>query len=294
MPIERKRQLVRELAEEYPRRLLCRVVGLAASSYYHQPRPAADTQLRDLVEQIAARYPRYGYRRITAELSRQGVVVNHKRVLRIMREESLLVVVRRYVRTTWSGHGLQRFANLLKGLLVRRADQVWCADITYIRLFQGFVYLAVVLDIYTRLVRGWALGRSLDASLTMRALERALSCGRPEIHHSDQGVQYCAEEYVQAVSATGAALSMAATGQPTENAYAERWIRTLKEEEVYLHEYRDYSDARDNIALFIDDVYNTKRVHSSLGYLTPAEFAAAHDMSAGDGLGRLALAEVPA
>ena len=260
--------------------------------------------MRDLIEQIAARYPRYGYRRVRAELTRQGVVANRKAVLRIMREESLLVVVRRYVRTTWSGHGLVRFPNLIKGLIVARPDQVWCADITYIRLFQGFVYLAVVLDIYTRLVRGWALGRALDASLTMTALERALACGRPEIHHSDQGVQYRAGEYVGAVRATGAGLSMAATGQPTENAYAERWIRTLKEEEVYLHEYRDFSDARDNIAVFIEDVYNTKRVHSSLGYLTPAEFAAAHDsqgravvahdVSAGDGLGRLALAEVPA
>jgi putative transposase len=268
--------LVKELAGEYPVRLLCQLVGLAPSSYYHESRLPADTQLRDQIEQIALLYPRYGYRRITVELSRRGIVANHKAVLRIMREESLLVVVRRYVHTTWSGHDLRRFANLLKGRVVEAADEVWCADITYIRLGQGFVYLAVVLDIYTRLVKGWALGCGLDASLTMRALEQALASGRPKIHHSDQGVQYCAEEYVEAVLGSGAAVSMAATGQPTENAYAERWIRTLKEEEVYLHEYRGYADARDNIAHFIDDVYNTKRIHSSLGYLTPAEFAASH------------------
>lgn len=265
--------MVRELAGEYPVRWLCQAVSLAPSSYYHEPAPEGDEGLRDQIEKIAARYPRYGYRRIKAELGRQGTVANHKLVLRLMREESLLVVVRRYVRTTWSGHDLSRFPNLVKGMVVERVDQVWSADITYIRLGQGFVYLAVVLDIYTRLVRGWALGRGLDVSLTMRALKQALTQGRPQIHHSDQGVQYCAGEYVEAVLASGAAVSMAATGQPTENAHAERWIRTLKEEEVYLHEYRDYADARDNIAYFIDDVYNTKRVHSSLGYMTPAEFA---------------------
>ena len=303
MPVETKRHLVKELAGEYPVRLLCQVVGLAPSSYYHEPRLADDAPLRDQIEQIAVRYPRYGYRRIAVELSRQGVVANHKAVLRIMREQSLLVVVRRYVHTTWSGHDLGHFPNLVKGLVVEEPDQVWCADVTYIRLGRGFVYLAVVLDIHTRLVRGWALGRGLDVSLTMRALEQALTQGRPQIHHSDQGVQYCAGGYVEAVLASGAALSMAATGQPTQNAYAERWIRTLKEEEVYLHEYRDFADARDNIAYFIDDVYNTKRVHSSLGYVTPAEFATACAASGvvvldqpgmSTGSANHAMAEVPA
>ena len=202
------------MSGEYPVRLLCQVVGLAPSSYYHESRLPDDTRLGDQIEQIAVLYPRYGYRRITVELSRRGIAANHNAVLRIMREQSLLVVVHRYVHTTWSGHDLRRFPNLLKGRVVEAPDEVWCADITYIRLRQGFVYLAVVLDIYTRLVRGWALGRGLDVSLTMRALEQALAQGRPQIHHSDQGVQYCAGEYVEAVLASGAAVSMAATGQP--------------------------------------------------------------------------------
>lgn len=257
-------------------RMLCEVVGLAPSTYYYRSMAEGDLEIRSLVEAVAAEYPRYGYRRITAQLRRVGHVVNHKRVLRIMREESLLVQVRRYVRTTWSEHAYPRHVNLIQELEIVRPDQVWCADITYIRLIEEFIYLAVVLDIYTRAVRGWALARHLSENLTLTALRRALARGRPRIHHSDQGMQYCSRAYVAELEAAGARISMSATGQPTQNAHVERWIRTLKEEEVYLSDYENYGEAYDNIEHFIEEVYNKRRIHSSLGYLTPTEFQAAY------------------
>jgi putative transposase len=257
-------------------RMLCKVVGLAPSTYYYRSVAEDDLEVRSLVEAVAAEYPRYGYRRITAQLRRLGHAVNHKRVLRIMREESLLVQVRRYVRTTWSEHAYPRHPNLTQGLEIVRPDQVWCADITYIRLIEEFIYLAVVLDVYTRVVRGWALGRHLGENLTLTALRRALTRGCPGIHHSDQGMQYCSRAYTGELGVAGARISMSATGQPTQNAYVERWIRTLKEEEVYLSDYENYGEACRNIEHFIGEVYNKKRIHSSLGYLTPMEFEAAY------------------
>lgn len=266
------------LAPEYPVRLLCDLLGCAPSSYYYQPRERVeDVALRDEIERIALAFPRYGYRRITAELRRRGYAVNHKRVLRIMREENLLVQVKRYVRTTCSQHGLGRYPNLIKGLEPEGPNHIWCADITYIRVRREFLYLAVLMDLFTRGIRGWHLGRDLSETLVRTALERALAAHpAPRIHHSDQGVQYAAHGYVALLEAHGVQVSMAAVGRPTENAYVERLIRTLKEEEVSLNEYEDYDDAYHRIGRFLDDVYMTKRVHSALGYLTPAEFEALH------------------
>ncbi len=259
------------LAGEYPIQLLCRSVGLCRSLFYYQPvqRPE-ETLLRAEIERIAAEYPRYGYRRVTAELRRRGYKINHKKVLRVMREEGLLVQVKRYCRTTIPAVGT--YSNLLKELEVDHPDQVWCGDITYVQLREDFVYLAVLLDVFTRSIRGWELSRGFDDSLTVRALEKAFEKGIPEIHHSDHGVQYLSERYLLMLRGAGVKISLAAKGKAWENGYAERLIRTLKEEEVYLHEYEDFEDAYEHIGRFLEDVYMHKRVHSSLGYLTPAEF----------------------
>jgi putative transposase len=263
------------VAQEYPVRLLCDLLACAPSSYYYQPQGQGDTQLQDVMEQIALEFPRYGYRRMTAELRRRGHRVNHKRVLRIMREEHLLVQVRRYVRTTFSQHGLRRYPNLIKGMEPEGPNHIWCGDITYIRLRSQFLYLAVLMDIFTRAIRGWHLSHNLTEELVSIALQRALAAHpAPLIHHSDQGVQYAAHGYIALLETQGTQISMAAVGRPTENAFAERLIRTLKEEEVYLHDYEDYDDAYEHIGRFLEEVYMTKRVHSSLDYLTPAEFEA--------------------
>ena len=256
-------------------RQLCRLLAVAPSSYYYVGQDDDDRDLRDLIERIALEFPRYGYRRMTAELRRRGRPANHKRVLRLMREDNLLVQVRRFCRTTNSAHDYGRFPNLVRGLAVERLNQVWCADITYVRLRRAFVYLAVIMDIYPRAIRGWELSANLTEALTVAALERALARHTPEIHHSDQGVQYAATGYVERLLSRGIKVSMAARGQPRQNAFAERLMRTLKEEEVYLHEYEDLAEARARIGRFLDDVYMTKRVHSALGYQTPAEFEAA-------------------
>jgi len=230
--------------------------------------------LRSALEAVALEFSRYGYRRITAELHRRGWAVNHKHVLRLMHEENLLVQVKRFCRTTFSQHPYGRYPNLVKDLAIVRPDQVWCGDITYVRLECEFIYLAVLMDIFTRSIRGWELGRNLTEELSKAALVRALDGHRPEIHHSDQGVQYAATGYVSLLEAASVQISMAARGQPTQNAYAERLMHTLKDEEVYLHEYLDFDDARQHIGHFLDDVYMHKRLHSALGYVPPAEFEA--------------------
>ena len=270
--------MIGQLRRDYPRcsvRRLCQLLAVAPSSYYSRKEDADDRELRDLIERIALEFPRYGYRRMSVELRRRGQVVNHKRVLRLMREDHLLVQVRRFCRTTNSAHDYGRFPNLVRGLTIARLNQVWCADITYVRLRRDFVYLAVIMDIYPRAIRGWELSGNLTEALTAAALERALAQQVPEIHHSDQGVQYAATGYVDRLLRRGIKVSMAARGQPRQNAFAERLMRTLKEEEVYLHDYADLTEARTRIGRFLDDVYMTKRVHSALGYRTPAEFEAA-------------------
>ncbi|GHO49220.1 transposase [Ktedonospora formicarum] len=258
----------------YPVRTLCEVLGLSESTYYYCSQADEEQELREAVEVIAVEYPRYGSRRLTAELRRRGWDINRKHIQRLMREENLLVQVRRYCHTTMSRHPYNRFPNLVKQLEIVRPDQVWCADLTYIRLPKQFGFLAVIMDIFTRSIRGWELTSNMLEDLPKAALLRALQEHRPEIHHSDQGVQYAATGYVALLHSVEAQVSMAARGRPTENAYAERLMRTLKEEEVSLHDYEDLSDARAHIARFLDEVYMTKRVHSALAYVPPAEFEA--------------------
>jgi putative transposase len=262
------------LAGDHPVRLLCRALNCPRAGLYRAPAAAAgEADLRRAVERLAGTWPTYGYRRITALLRREGRAVNGKRVRRVMAELGLQgKAPARRVRTTDSTHAFPRYPNLVEGLVVQRPEQVWVADITYVRLRAEFVYLAVLMDVFTRRVRGWQLGRSLDGSLALAALGRALRTGAPEVHHSDQGVQYAATAYVRRLTARGVAISMAAVGKPEENGYAERLMRTIKEEEVALTEYRDFADARRQLGRFLEAVYNRKRIHSSLGYLTPEEF----------------------
>jgi putative transposase len=235
--------------------------------------------LRDRIEEIVLAFPGYGYRRVTKQLQREGWAINHKRVLRIMQEESLLCQLRRrWVKTTDSDHGLRTYPNLLARAGWRAltgVNQAWVADITYIRLAQGFAYLAAILDAYSRRVVGWRLSREIDAALAVAALEMALAARKPTpgwIHHSDRGVQYACREYVERLTGAQAKISMSAKGTPRDNAQAERFMRTLKEEAVYLEEYEDYAQSEEGIGQFIEAVYNRKRLHSSLGYRPPVEF----------------------
>jgi transposase InsO family protein len=265
------------LVEEHeaPVKLACGVLGLSRSSYYYCSQPQPEDDLKEAIQSMAGQFPTYGTRRIAHQLRRPPYryAVGRKRVQRLMRSMKLLRPVKRVrLRTTNSGHGFPRFPNLMQGLAVSRPDQVWVADITYIRLNHGFVYLAVLMDVFTRSIRGWHLSRSLDQSLSLYALQQALVHRCPELHHSDQGIHYAFKNYVQVLKDHKVQISMASVGKPEENGYAERLMRTIKEEEVELSEYNDLDDAREQIGRFLEDVYMTKRIHSALGYVTPAEF----------------------
>ncbi len=269
-------------------RELCRVFGVSRSWYRERPGPeekaARDVELRDAIERIVLEFPGYGYRRVTKELHRRGWTVNHKKVLRVMRKESLLCQLKRHFKpTTDSTHSFGRYPNLVKEATVNAPDVVWSADITYVRLPQSFCYLASIIDDYSRYCVGWSLSRFMDTRLTLSALEMALAARRPAvglIHHSDQGVQYASSEYILRLEKAGARISMAAVGNPYENAKAESFFRTLKMEEVYLKDYRNFEEAESNIGRFIEEVYNHKRLHSSLGYLPPLEFEVIHALQA--------------
>lgn len=259
----------------YPVIVACTVLDLPPSSYYYHPDKKDEDQLEEAIEQIAGEFPKYGTRRVSQQLRRSPykLSVGRKRVRRIMAQKDLLRPIKQHKkRTTNSEHSYPRYPNLVKNLEITHPNQVWASDITYIRLQQGFVYLAVVLDIFTRAIRGWCLGLTLDQELSLTALRRALTRGVPEIHHSDQGVQYAAYAYTDLLKGHSVSISMAAVGKAEENGYAERLMRTIKEEEVDLSEYLDFQDALNQISHFIEDVYMTKRIHSSLGYLTPIEF----------------------
>ena len=262
------------VAEGYGVGLVCAVVGLPPSSYYRPTAPAGDEPLKAALKKAAGEWPTYGYRRLTHQLAREGTQANSKTVRRLMAELGLQgKKPAKKVGTTDSRHDFPRYPNRVADLAVTGPDQVWVADITYIRLRREFIYLAVLMDVFTRQVRGWQLSRSLDGHLTLSALERALVNHQPQIHHSDQGVQYAATAYIDRLRATGVQISMAQVGKPEENGYAERLMRTIKEEEVDLSEYQDFTDAYQQIGRFLEDVYNHKRIHSALGYRTPSEFA---------------------
>ena len=266
--------MITKLAQEYPVMVVCQVLETARSTYYYQERQKDDEEVKEAIKEVVQAWPRYGYRRITEQLCRdKNWVINDKRIRRLMNEMGLKAKTRRKKkRTTNSEHGFRRYPNLILGFEVVKPDHVWVADITYIRLFEEFVYLAVIMDIFTRSIRGWHLGRSLEQELTLTALRRALEKGIPEIHHSDQGIQYAAPAYVDLLDANDIVISMADVGQAWQNGYAERLIRTIKEEDVDLSDYQNYTDAYKQIGRFLNDVYMHKRIHSSLGYLTPAEF----------------------
>lgn len=261
---------------------LCRLARVARSSYYrHQRRSGVQDQpdvVRAELHCICEHYPAYGYRRVTHELCRRGHRVNHKRILALMRTEGLLCRRRRrFIRTTDSRHGLPVYPNLARTLSVTQVNQLWVADLTYVRLIRGFAYVAVILDAFSRRAVGWAVSSHIDTELSLRALRMALATrqvGPGLAHHSDQGVQYASTDYVDLLRSKNITISMSRTGNPYDNAMAESFIKTLKAEEVYLNEYESLLDATTNIDHFIDQMYNKKRLHSSLGYKPPAEYEA--------------------
>ena len=267
---------------ETPLSVLCKSLGVSRSWFYARPAAeeptAKEVALRDAIEGIVLEFPGYGYRRVTAQLVRDGWQINHKRVLRVMQEESLLCrLKKRFVVTTDSAHANKTYPNLLRTLLLTQPNQAWVADITYICLPGAFCYLAAVLDAFSRLCVGWHLSKDIDTGLTLTALEMALHQRQPPpglIHHSDRGVEYASTDYVLRLEGAKAQVSMSAKGNPYHNAKAESFFKTLKSEEVYLKDYQNFAEARANIGPFIEAVYNQKRLHSALGYLPPTEFEA--------------------
>lgn len=261
------------------------MMGLSASTYYYRTkmprslRDQAEAELRDKIEYVQSEYSCYGHRTVKAQLWRHyGLVVNRKRLLRVMRVHNLFrQIKKRFIATTDSDHGYPVYPNLLKGLEVTGMNQVWVADITYVRILTGFVYLAVILDIFSRRVIGWAISKSIRHELTVAALQMAIQMRNPGpevIHHSDRGVQYACEDYVKVLKDHQFEISMSAAGNPYDNAFAESFMKTLKNEEVHLCEYESFTDVVERIPQFIEAVYNQKRVHSSIQYLPPAEFEA--------------------
>jgi putative transposase len=264
---------------------LCEALEISRATFYRQREQAlkpdpVEMIIRDHIQRIALEWPSYGYRSITAELARryQDEPVNHKRVLRIMREDNLLCLRkhRRFIVTTDSRHGYRIYPNLAAEFTPTGLNQLWVSDITYVRLYQEFVYLAVILDACSRRVIGWELSRQIDTELTLAALQMAINTRSPWppglIHHSDRGVQYAATDYTQMLDDHQIRISMSRKGNPYDNAQCERFMKTLKYEEVYLNEYDDLSDVRRRIGRFLDDVYNCRRLHSAIGHLPPAEF----------------------
>ncbi|MGH9701247.1 MAG: IS3 family transposase [Candidatus Acidiferrales bacterium] len=262
---------------------MVKLARVSRASYYRfdetgKPGADSDMDLRDAIQRVALEWPTYGRRRITRELHRRGWAVNWKRVYRLMGEDNLLCVrKRKFVVTTDSNHGRKVYPNLAADMVLTGVDQLWRADITYIRLREEFVYLAVILDAYSRRVIGWALDRTIEDDLTLSALKMALSrrvAGPGLVHHSDRGSQYASGDYTGLLKHNGITISMSRKGNPWDNAACESFMKTLKYEEVHRNEYRDLAEARASIHLFLEKAYNQKRLHSALGYVPPVEFEA--------------------
>ena len=282
MELLRQHREERPAAERSPTQL-GEAVGLSRATIWRQlrqPRSSNEDELelRSQIQTIALEMRAYGYRPITAELHRRGVKVNHKRVLRLLREDNLLCLRQRaFVRTTDSRHNLMVYPNLTRELVLSNINQLWVADITYIRLLREFIYLAVLLDAFSRRCIGWAISRHIDTQLTLAALQMALNTRTIHaglIHHSDRGVQYAATDYVAVLHDHKIEISMSRTGNPYDNAKAERFMRTLKYEEIYMNDYETLAEVRASIEHFIEAVYNRKRLHSAIGYRPPVEFEA--------------------
>lgn len=261
-------------------REMCEAAQVNRGSYYRSWKRREPKQeqvaVRDAIQRLALKHRHYGYRRIGRLLKRDGWLINHKRVLRLMREDNLLSIRRRrFVVTTNSEHSWRIYPNLARSVVVSGVNQLWVADITYVRLQQEFIYLAVILDVYSRRVVGWRLSRELDSQIALDALDRAVGERRPEpglIHHSDRGMQYASKDYVRRLESSGIIVSMSRPGNPYDNAWAESFMKTLKAEEVDGRHYRNFDHAQASIGMFIDEVYNRQRLHSALGYSSPAEF----------------------
>ncbi len=256
-------------------------MSLARSTFYYRRHAQSDggAAVVKRIEQICLDFPGYGYRRVTEQLKQDHQFVNHKRVLRLMREHGLLCQVqRRKTGTTNSKHRFPRYPNLVKGMVVTEINRLWLADVTYIRIRRGFVYLAAILDAYSRRVIGYAISATLETSLAIDALRMAIATRHPTpgiIHHSDQGVQYASEEYVTELRKCGFVISMSRTGNPYDNATMESFFKTLKYEEVHLFDYDTFEEVQTRIPYFLMEVYNRKRLHSALGYMSPVSFETA-------------------
>jgi transposase InsO family protein len=260
------------------------MIGLARSTFYAKPsntlkekRNSQDMELRDYIEHMHVEFPGYGYRRIYHSLLKSGARVNAKRIRRVMKEHSLRPIVYRTfkIATTDSNHSHRIYPNLIKGKETKGLNEIWVTDLTYIRLRKEFIYLAAILDRHSRKVVGWAISKSLKKELCLAALNDALAKRRPEkgcVHHSDRGVQYACREYVNLLKENGFEISMSAKGNPYDNAHMESFFKSLKYEEVHLYNYDDFSDAIERLPYYIDDLYNQRRLHSSLGYCSPEEF----------------------
>ena len=255
-------------------------MGIKRSTYYYQRKinihkKQKELRIRKKIADISREHPYYGYRRITAQLRRDQVIVNHKKVLKMMKELGIQGrIKRKYIATTNSKHNNRIYSNLIKDKELTGINQVWCADITYIRILNGFVYLAAIIDIYSRKIVGYAIGKTLSPKLAIAALNMAIATRNTDnlIHHSDQGIQYTCKDYIKILKDNGIRISMSAKGNPYDNAFAESLIKTIKQEEVYLWQYETFSDVVERIPYFIEDVYNRKRLHSSLGYRPPEEY----------------------
>lgn len=262
---------------------ICGNVGLNKSTYYNWKnsieKPKSSKRLKHLIQKIALEFPFYGYRRITKELERRGIPVNHKKVLKLMREENIICRRKKKFRpvTTQSNHNCRVYPNLAKDLKVTGLNQLWASDITYIQLPKEFIYLSAIMDKFSRKCVGWDLGRDIDTCLTLNALDMAIkkrkSIGFSNlVHHSDQGVQYASKDYVKKLNELKIKISMSRKGNVYDNAFAESFNKTLKVEEIYINEYETFEDALNNIKHFIEKVYNAKRLHSSIGYKSPNKF----------------------